>query len=311
MLVRKECRNGSGPQLLNGNECTLEGFSVDAGVFEEIGFTMNVTQYKGTQNLGLSDTSRGFSPAIWSDCPWNEIACGYIDGIALFDDFLNGPRVAAGAEAAYGSYRGFADTGGLVQDGGEWGGTLDLSSDGDNEGASFRTSCNPFQIARAQGKFWFEARVKSSTITDTKHNLFVGLMADNALTATVPITAAGALADINIVGFHRTEAASGGALMSTTYKADGVTAVTVQAGAVAVAADTYVKLGIVFDPRTNVVTFFRNGVKLSTTYTVVAAAGTDFPNDVRLGLVIAVLNATGTTPGSSEIDWWRAAQLAP
>lgn len=274
---------------------------------------MNSQQYRGNQNTGLVDTGRGPSQSIWADCPLLEIVNGITDGVVLFDEFQNGPRVAAGAEASYtgygGGYRGFADTGGLVQDGGEIGGSLDLSSDGDNEGASFRSSCAAFQIGRGLGKLWMEARVKTSTIADTKHNLFVGLMADAALTAVLPITAAGAIADVNIVGFHRTEAALGGALMSTVYKADGVAAVTVQAGAVAIAADTYVKLGMVFDPSNNVLSFYRNGVKLANTYAVPAAQGTDFPNDVRLGFVIAVLNATGTTPGSSKIDWVKVVQL--
>lgn len=279
---------------------------------------MNTQQYRGSQGLGLLDTSRGPSQSIWSDCPLLEIINGVTDGVLFFDEFQNGPRVAAGAEAAYtgygGGYRGFADTGGLVQDGGEIGGTLDLSSDGDNEGASFRMSCAPFQIARNLGKLWFEARIKTSTITDTKHNLFVGMMADNALTAIVPITALGALADVNLVGFHRPESArgaagTGGAIMNTVYKADGVTAVTVQTDAVALVADTYMKLGMVFDPTNNVLSFYRNGVKLATTYTIPAANGTDFPNDVRLAFVIAVLNATATTPGSSEIDWVKICQI--
>lgn len=276
---------------------------------------MNTQQYRGSQGLGLVDNSRGPSNSIWADCPVLEILSGAIDGVFMHDDFLSGPRVAAGAEAQYagygGGYRGFADTGGLVQDGGEIGGTLDLSSDGDNEGASFRTSCAPFQIARGQGKLWFEARVKTSTITDTKHNLFVGMMADAVLSATSPITAAGAIADINIVGFFRGEAALGGAAMSTVYKADGVTAVTLNSLGVALAADTYVKVGMLFNPQNNQLAFFRNGVKLPTTYSLPAAQGTDFPNDVRLGLVIALLNATATAPGSSEIDWWRACQLTP
>lgn len=269
---------------------------------------MNTTQYTGSS---VADTSRGPCNSIWADCPIAEIFTGVVDGVFLHDDFLNGPRVAAGAEASYagqgGGYRGFADTGGLVADGGEIGGTLVLSSDGDNEGASFRTGCAPFQIARSQGKFWFEARVKTSDISDTKHGLFVGLMADNALTATVPITAVGAIADVNIVGFHRLE--GDGDFMDTVYKADGVTQVSLQTDAVPLTADTYVKIGMKFDPSNNLLTFYRNGVKLGTTYTLPSAAGTDFPNDVRLGLVIAVLNATATSPGNSEIDWWRACQL--
>lgn len=265
----------------------------------------NAMQYSGAS---LADTSRGPSPSIWSDFPATDIRHGIKDGYEIFDDFLLGPRVSAGAEASYCGYRGFADTGGLIADGGEIGGTLVLSSDGDNEGASFRTQCAPFQISRNHGKLWFEARVKSSLIDDTKHGIFIGLMADVALTATSPITAAGAIADVNLVGFHRLE--GDGDRFDTVYKADGVTQVSVQADAVTIVADTYVKLGMVYNPKDFSLTFYSNGVKLATTYTVVAAAGTDFPNDVRLGLVMAVLNATASTPGSSEIDWLRCGQLS-
>jgi len=273
---------------------------------------MNPVQYQGSPGGGLGDTSRGNSSSIWCDCPWSEIQNGTKDGILVYDDFVAGPRVAAGAEAAYsgyaGGYRGFADTGGLVQDALEWGGVLDLGSDGDNEGASFRTASASFQIARNQGKFWFECRVKTNTIADTKHGIIAGLMADNVLSATLPLTALGAIADVDIVGFHRLE--GDGDFFDCVYKAGGVAQVTVLADAVPIVADTFVKLGMVFDPRTNILTFFRNGLKIAN-YTMATAAGTDFPNDVRLGLVVAVLNATATAPGTTRIDWWRAAQLAP
>jgi hypothetical protein len=269
---------------------------------------MNVTQFRGSALGGLLDTGRSPSPSIWSDCPVLEIISGSADGIFYHDDFENGPRVAAGAEAVAGRYRGFADTGGSVVDGGEIGGTLLLSSDGDNEGASFRTSTAAFQIARNLGKLWFECRVKSSDITDNKHGIFVGFMADNVLSATIPITATGTIADVNIVGFHRLE--SDGDQFDTIFKADGQAQQTVQIDAASIAADTYVKLGMVFDPKTNQLSFYRNGVRLANAYSVVAGLGTEFPNDVRLGLVIAILNATATAPGNCEIDWWRAAQLA-
>lgn len=270
---------------------------------------MNTQQYRGNQTTGLLDTSRGPSPAIWAECPVLELLYGNKDGIYHFDDFVSGPRVPAGAEAVAGLYRGFADTGGLVADAGEFGGVLTLSSDGDNEGASFRMSGSPFQVGRNQGKLWMEARVRTTTIADTKHGIFVGLMADNALTAVLPITAAGAIADVNIVGFHRLE--GDGDYFDTVYKADGVTQVTVQADAAVIVADTWVKLGMVFDPAKNLLSFYRNGVRLATTYTMASASGTDFPNDVRMGFVVAVLNATASTPGSSSIDWVRIAQLAP
>ncbi|TXH17044.1 MAG: hypothetical protein E6R03_04505 [Hyphomicrobiaceae bacterium] len=264
----------------------------------------NYTQYQGA---GVANTDRTPSPSIWADFPSGDIRVGIKDGWEIWDDFVPGGRVAAGAEANYGDYLGFASTGGSVTDGDEVGGVAALSSDGDDEGASLRSAMLPFQISRTSGKLWFECRVKTSTITDTKHGIFVGLMGNSTLTATSPITAAGALADVNLVGFHRLE--GDGDMFDCVYKADLVTQVTVLADAVTLVADTYVKLGMVFDPRTYVLTFYRNGVKIAT-YTIPTAQGTDFPNDVRLGLVMAVLNATASTPGSAKIDWWRAGQLA-
>lgn len=267
---------------------------------------INPVYYKS--NLSTTeDSSRGPSNNIWADCPVLEIIRDPGKGIYFFDDFVATPNVAAGAEANYGIYKGFASTGGSVTEGSSIFGEKTLSSDGDDEGASLATVSKPFKIARGQGRFWFEARVKTSTTTDTKHGMFVGLIDTSTLSATVPIVAAGTLADENFVGFHKLE--GDGDMLDTVYKADGVSQVSVQTDAITLADDTYVKVGFTFDPSTYKLTFFKNGVPLATTYTVVAAAGTDFPNDVNLGLVMAVLNATGTAPGNSSIDWWRAAQL--
>lgn len=267
---------------------------------------INPIYYKS--NLSTTeDTSRGFSANVWGDCPILEIMRDPGKGIYFFDDLVATGNVAAGAEAQYGIYKGFASTGGSVTEGTDIFGTKVLSSDGDDEGASLATVSKPFNIARGKGRFWFEARIKTSTITDTKHGIFVGLIDTSTLSATVPIAAAGTLADENFVGFHRLE--GDGDMLDTVYKADGVSQVSVQTDAITLVADTYVKVGMTFDPNTYKLKFFKNGVPLSTTYTVVAGAGTDFPNDVNLGLCIAVLNATGTTPGNSTIDWWGAAQL--
>ena len=59
-------------------------------------------------------TRRKFSPGLWGNCPWDGIKSGLVDGIAFEDDFEGGPIVSAGAQAAYGRYYGFADTGGSV-----------------------------------------------------------------------------------------------------------------------------------------------------------------------------------------------------
>ncbi len=281
----------------------------------------------GTARYAGTDTSRGPSGTIWGDCPWEEIKAGSVAGYLVEDDFtsfMKTPATTEGNFAAEHGYAQFSDTGGTIANDSTTGtgGEMQIGSDGDNEGASIRTRATPFRVSRSFREFWFEARILTSTIADAKHNIFIGLMEDAVLTATVPLTATGTLADQNLFGFQRPEtvrsvAGTGGAIMNTVYKANGVTAVTVQTDAVALVAATYTKLGIKFRrgvdkayPQTNILSFYQDGVRLSTSYAMPTGQGTDFPNDVSLGLVFAVLNATGSTPGTSTIDWWRAAQIA-
>jgi hypothetical protein len=266
------------------------------------------------------------SGTIWGDCPEQEIKNGEVPGFMIFDDFvqwMKTPATTEGNWAAGGGYSQFSDTGGTIANDSTTGtgGEVAIGSDGDNEGCSFRTTATPFRISRSFREVWFEARIKSSTIADAKHNIFIGFLEDVALTATVPITATGTLADNNLVGFQRPEtvrsvAGTGGAIMNTVYKANGVTAVTLQTDAVALVANTYTKVGLKFrrgtdrmNPQTNILSFYQDGVRLATAYAMPSAQGTDFPNDVSLGLVFAVLNATAATPGTSTIDWWKAAQV--
>lgn len=276
-----------------------------------------------------SDTLRRPSESIWADCPVATLEDRTTAGVFMRDHFSAFNKTPATTEGNWGaelSYAQFSSTGGTITAGTGTGGEAVFASDGDDEGASIRTLATPFRISRSNLGFWFEARVKFSTVADTKNGVFLGLMQDVALTATVPLTAAGALADTNLVGFLRAE--GDGDQIDTVYKADGVTAVTVQADALttALTADTYIKLGMTYRPTTDPfsygsasgtddgygkykLAFYANGVLLTTYKQIPTASGTDFPNDVSLGLVLAILNATGTAPGSVTIDWWQAAQL--
>jgi len=256
-------------------------------------------------------TSRGPSQNLWKDCP----DIGYLlnhpsDGWFIFQDFVNF-RTSSNINAAEAhwadGYRVFGSNGGAIaNETDERGGVVTISSDGDDEGVGIGTMGQPFQIDQALGNLWFEARVKTSTIADTKHGFFLGLADSTAMTATVPIAADGTLANLNFVGFHRLE--GDGDYVDTVYKADGVTQVTVKSDAQVLVADTFIKLGMRYDASGQVLKFFVNGTQLADTKTIPAADGTDFPNDVRLGMCFAVLNATGTTPGNSSIDWWRCVQ---
>lgn len=255
-----------------------------------------------------SETRRKFSPGLWGDCPWDGIKSGIRDGIAFEDDFIGGPIIAAGAQALYGNYYGFGSTGGGGADAGLQFGALVFSSDDDNEGASIAGAIACLQITQNAGDLWFEARFKTSTITDTKHGIFVGLIDAATLGATVPITASGTLADENLVGFHRLE--GDGDKMDTYYKADGVTAVAVQADAVTLVADTFKRVGMRYSQSEKKLFFYDDGVALSSTKTIPNATGTDFPADAIFRPVFAVLNATGTSPGNSTLEWWAWCQVS-
>jgi hypothetical protein len=274
------------------------------------------------RNRGPALTSRVCrSPAIWFDCPWEQVVTGEVDGIALFDDFHRQPVTVPTSEAAYGpDYRGFTSTGGTLNAATQKrGGTTELGSDGDDEGASIQTLGCPFKIIQGDGPLWFEARVKVNTVAVTQYDAFIGLMEKVTLTAAVPITAtAGAMADKNFVGFLRpgTGTTGDGSSLKIVYKADGVTAVVLETIAGALVADTYIHLGFKFSPKSfpgfngdNYLRFFVDNLeRTAAAYAIPSAAGTDFPNDVLLGRTAGVTNTAAVTSLFS-IDAWRACQL--
>ncbi len=280
---------------------------------------MSVKTIRPAGNLGSAQSEDAYSAGIWHDCPLLAIRDGELPGIVQEFNFDTLPKTPPTTEGNFGDFAAFTDTGGFINAiaGHGW----NLGSDGDNEGASFRTRATPFKIIRTGKKFWFETRVKFSTIADTKNGVFIGLLEDVALTATVPIAAAGTLADKNFVGFHRLE--GDGDAIDTVYKADGVTQVTVGADALTIAADTWVKLGMVFEPGIDPtihdvansgtklynLAFYSNGIRLATVKQIPSAAGTDFPNDIYMGFAMAILNATGSSPGDASISRARIAQL--
>lgn len=266
---------------------------------------MQKAQYKDA-----TDTGSGPSPSIWGNCPVLDFILDPAAGTYFFDDFIDIPVITTPTittEAAWGGtrYKAFGSAGGTLVSGGSLNGDVVLTETDDDQGVSIATIALPFKIIIGGGNLWFEARIKTNSATNTKHGFFLGLMDSATLSATVPIAADGTLADENLVGFHRLE--GDGDKVDTVYKADGVTAVTVGADAATIAADTYIKLGIKYDDSTNILSFYADGAKLADTKTIPSAAGTDFPNDVTMGLVLAMLCASNDD-AIVTMDWWRCAQ---
>jgi hypothetical protein len=260
-----------------------------------------------------ASNGRGPSPSIWGDCPLEEIAAGRRPARIVWDDFTNIPVLTTPtitAEAAWGNgYAAHSHSGGTLVSGGSKEGDIVLTESDAGQDVAIKTIALPFTIIRAShNDLWFEARVKVNTIADDAHSFFLGLGDSMTLATAVPIATTAALADENLCGFFRL--AADGDKLSTTYKANGVTAVVVGDDAVTLVADTYIRLGMKYRASDYELTFWSDGVELADHYHVIAAAGTAFPNDVAMGMVLALLC------GSSDdaivtMDWWKCVQLDP
>lgn len=282
---------------------------------------VNKVDYAPTK---VEDITRNHSASIWKDCRINEIQEDPTIGFYYRDDFVRTSLLASPTittQAGYSNgWKAFGSTPGaivgLFNQGGQ--GIKATSGTSDNDGISLATIALPFKVARTTGKFWWEARLKTDLVTNTR-GFVAGLMDQQTLTAIVPITAAGALADVNFVGFHALETT--GTKIGSKYKANGVAAVDVKLDCTAdtptttgLVADTYIKLGMKYEPSYPIFgvnsfqfSFFINGYRLPDRVTVSAVDGTDFPNDVLMGLVFGLVNASGAA-NILSVDWVEAAQ---
>lgn len=263
----------------------------------------------GFVNYKGYNASRGPSASIWASCPWSAIVNADVAGTYLWDDFdVGGLMTAPTTIAALGGGRpwsGFSSTGSQVTYDDSSG--IVLAETTEDEATNIFQEQHPFNISRSHKSLWLESRIKLSHTATTENSWFVGLMDTTATTAAVPLTATGALADVNLVGFHKPEANT--TAYDTSYKANTVTAVEVNSDVGAITAATYFKVGFKYDADTYKLSFYIDGVKQATEKTIPSAAGTDFPNDVALGAVVALAVGAGASDNTLTCDWFRAAQL--
>lgn len=249
----------------------------------------------------------GLSP-FWSDCPLVAVATDPSVGYSMQDNFVDmglSPTITT-IISGQGRYLLFGGASATIAPDAALGGGATLSLTDDDQAASITTKQTPFQVTSGAGSLWFEARVKTSTITTDQQAFFIGLMDTTPQTAIVPLTATGAIADINCVGFHKPEANT--TAFDTSYKANGVTAVEVNSDVGTLAVDTYIKLGMKFDTGNNLLSFYINGELQTTQKAIPDDTGTDFPADVTLAPVCAILAATADTE-TLTMDWWKCVQL--
>ena len=260
------------------------------------------------------NTQRNPSPSVWAKCPILDILTDG-QGIFFHDDFITPPHLVTPtitSEANLGNgYKAFGESPStLLSVNPEVGGHFELLMSDDNEACTLATISAPFKIIRGGGDVWFETRIKTLNITADTLGWLVGMAALETLANDVPLVDAGTIATTtNFVGFMRPEGDGNDA--DAIYQANAVATVTHQADAARLVADTYIKLGFWYDDAKFKLHYYVNGTEVDAgAYSMPSAAGTDFPNDVQLGLICSILGANAAD-ASVTMDWWRAAQRFP
>lgn len=307
------------------------------------------------QNTAAS-TGRGPSNAIWYDCPWEAMGDDPSVGMRFFDDFLvvgNADMTSAYANSI-GQWSSYGYAGAQLNDGQKEGGVIKLSSNNDNEGLTLLSSAGSFRFLTTSTlalnrKMWFEARIAKSSVATAHISAFVGLMAPTLSSglpaAAQPLTTtddttmtAGDTFGFNLAGTTSTrggptEVGISFCLASGTINyPTNMTALMAATGNTVLAADTYVKIGWVFDPdaltgtvtsatarqtagtlRKKLLRVFINGVEapafLSSDDIVNATAGQAFPTAFMCP-VLSVMNMASVSSDYLAVDWIRVAQLA-
>ncbi len=277
--------------------------------------------------MGLNlttDTSRTPSPAVWGNCPWDDIQKGLLSGIAIGDEFVN----ADDEDGVDTNYLRYIDTSNtiriLVPDTtalatGSRGGVLRLATDAtDNDSPIIQyqhaNGTAPFLIGNTAGAawpLWFECRIRKSSITDNQAAFFVGLAQVGAAAndGLLEDNTGDLVNSISAIGFRALH--DNGEELDFVYQDGGQTAPTeVMANITSMVASTWIKLGFVYNPAAEAskkIKIFVNNREQSTYITTTNIDATTFPENDAMTFVFGLKNGEGTAT-TADIDWWRCAQ---
>ena len=273
----------------------------------------NYVRYTGENN-------RGPSPIIFGD-----LAKCYHDQwvgkcVVVYDDFASlGVLASAGASGPPYSYQ---DSGVTIQ--GETDlpnlgsagalGELRIVHDGtDHDEAHFQLgSGSVFRLettAANAGKVMFECRIRKSTIADSGLAFFAGLGTANVASGYLVDTSGALAADKGYIGFRNLH--DDGDHVDTIFQEISQTQVEVLANAATMVADTFMKLGFIYDPSfpdDKKIKFFVDGVDTGTYVTKTQMDAVTFPQATS-GLVPMFLTQIETgTAFEAGVDWICAVQ---
>ncbi len=283
---------------------------------------MGTTRYSAEGGVG-----RGLSPEIWQ--PYGFIGGNHYDPSAIgffFDDFVEGTAYAQENSAKYSV---FADsTAVLAADPdvdlseGEFGVCRFNSDAGDNDQLSIQMGGgvgNLIKIDDAANEaavVAFECRIKVTTITTGDQCFFFGFAeearsVDNGIHADATDT----WADVDFLGFMVDES-DGASLIRHFSRASG-TDDTEDTGD-DLEADTWIKLGILYDPNEasdRLIRFFINGSECTNAGATRCdstdlADDTNFPAGQEMSPIVLMKNkATASSADYLYLDWWAVGAL--
>lgn len=243
-----------------------------------------------TMYLGANGGA-GPSPSVWGYAPVLDVVLDPNEGYALLVDFVNGlPNVDSQAADGGAGVTAVSELGGAckITTGGTDNNEAIVQFGGADAAAVFRISDG----AGEQKKLFFECRVKADTVTDAKAGFFVGLAASGVAAADGLIADDGTLADKDLIGFFRPEGDGDG--VDFVYRKNGQAVQTAIADVATIAADTYVKLGFIYDPAavaSKKIAVFVNGVEQNTYVTAANIAAATFPDAVLLQAAAGIKTA--------------------
>lgn len=277
------------------------------------------------RHQSLSTSSRGLSlGTLWKNCRRiGTEGLYYNEDTFFWDDFKMMGKVApaiSGATAGFlasegGAYQYYVDTGTSTSSIEGLAASLDgicklITGSTDNHEVWMQAGAGGnlgLITATNPQRMWFECRFATGQITTTS-NTFVGL-GEEGLAAANTVTDAGALADKDLLGFWTLEAASQTLVFG--YKKAGQTAVEVIAALQTLVADTFYKLGFMFDPLAPAakrLKVFKNGVEQTTYVTAANIAAATFPLEQKMSPLFGIKNNNAAV--NASLDWWAFSQEA-
>jgi len=271
---------------------------------------------------GQGTSFQGPSEQIWGDLGLWEQKSREGRGTLIFDDFVKWDTSTTNGTSYQNGWTVVADDGPVLNlvaaptkptggVGGEFGSLLLSGADADNDELYLTSSVTGTHVFIDDEckKIGFEIRMKKSAVTDAGLTFFAGLASVGAAVAGTLAADAGTLiATKGFIGFNQDD--TDGNAVNPVVQAISQTQQTPQATAIPIVADTWIKLGFLYEPGNSrdSLRFFVNGAAQDITKFVFADLDdADFPNDTAMAPLVGFLHE-GTANEGAEIDWIACGQ---